>query len=54
MSDIEPGTVRCMKCQKLFHSPDRKRIRRCEKCKKGEDPYIPKVYRLSDISAAKE
>lgn len=32
----EPGTVRCMKCQKLFRSPDRQRIRRCRECKRKE------------------
>jgi len=50
----EPGMVKCMKCQKPFKSPDKTRIRRCVKCKKAEDPFIAKTYRLSDINAAKD
>jgi Zn finger protein HypA/HybF involved in hydrogenase expression len=32
----QPGLVRCLSCDKDFKSPDRLRIRRCRKCKKGD------------------
>lgn len=31
-----PGKVRCLSCDKEFKSPDKLRIRRCQKCKKGD------------------
>lgn len=43
-----PGKRKCMKCGKEFLSPDAERIRRCPKCKKGEDDYIPTTVRLDD------
>ena len=27
-----PGTIPCLKCQKLFKSPDRVRVRLCGRC----------------------
>jgi Zn finger protein HypA/HybF involved in hydrogenase expression len=31
-----PGRVRCLSCDKDFKSPDKLRIRRCNKCKKKD------------------
>ncbi len=31
-----PGKVQCMSCRKQFRSPDKLRIRRCQKCKKKD------------------
>lgn len=31
-----PGRVRCMTCGTTFRSPDRLRIRRCQRCKKKD------------------
>lgn len=51
---IEPsysGDVRCINCRKIFKSPDKMRIRRCNKCKERErkDPLTNRtktyVYR---------
>jgi len=28
--------IPCLQCGKVFRSPDRRRIRRCNKCKKGK------------------
>jgi hypothetical protein len=41
----EPGEVKCMKCQRLFPSADRKRIRRCQRCKESPDSYMPRRSR---------
>lgn len=32
-----PGEVFCLKCDKLWKSPDKRRIRICYKCKAGKD-----------------
>jgi hypothetical protein len=37
----KPGIVTCMRCQKLFKSPDKLRIRRCPACKKQDNRDSP-------------
>ncbi len=47
-----PGKVACLSCSRVFDSPDRRRTRRCEACKKKDDPYERAVFRMSDLFAA--
>ena len=47
-----PGKVACLSCGEVFKSPDRRRIRRCEDCKKKDDPYERAVFRMADLRAA--
>jgi len=41
-----------MKCGREFLSPDRERIRRCDRCKRGEDASATRVARMSDVRNA--
>lgn len=48
----EPGIRRCQKCQWLFVSPDRVRVRRCADCKTGDDAYMPRTADTAKIESA--
>jgi hypothetical protein len=44
-----PANVHCLRCQKLFRSPDRAGIRICGRCKKGGE----RCGRLAERPAAR-
>jgi len=43
---------RCMKCLRLFVSPDVERVRRCHRCVRDEEAHQPRTVRLSDVHGA--
>lgn len=45
-----PGIRQCMKCCRLFVSPDALRIGRCQDCKAGE--YSPREARVAQVDGA--
>ena len=48
-----PGITRCMKCQKLFKSKDKLRLRFCPTCRrKNQDVWEPRVYRADASSGS--
>ncbi len=44
--DLEPGNVRCLKCDRVFRSWDRRRNRLCPRCAvENSRLRLPKVYK---------
>lgn len=47
-----PGYRLCIKCDRRFMSKDKVRLRKCDRCKKSEDTFVPKGARVGDVDAA--
>ena len=48
-----PGDVTCLRCMRKFHSPDRRRVRTCNRCRLKSDPYVKNevsTFHLSNSS----